>query len=197
MIIGNRASLVRFSFVQVWEPKAVDEGGPLKYSVQVVIPKSSSDIINAVKAAIEQAKQSGIKRGLFNKAVTENPAFRTPLRDGDQEADEKDDGSRDYLRGNFFFNASANADRQPAVVDRYGAPIMRRDDFYSGCFGVADINFYPFKYGKGGVAAGLNSIMKREDGDRLDGRLSIDQAFGKFMDEEGEDDGTSSEGELF
>lgn len=183
MIVGNKENPVRFSFVQVWEPKSMDDGDP-KYSVQVVIPKDNKALLSAVEANIEKAKQLGITKGLYNKAITDNAAFRTPLRDGDQEAAEKDDGSRDYLKGCMFFNASSSADRQPAIVDRRGAPIMRRDDFYSGCYGIADINFYPFKYGKGGVAAGLNSIMKREDGERLDGRLSTDQAFGQFIDED-------------
>ena len=187
MIVGNLENLVRFSFVQVWEPKAMEEGGVPKYSVQVIIPKSAKAVIDAVKASIEKAKQVGITKGLYNKATTDNAAFRTPLRDGDQEAAEKDDGSRDYLKGCLFFNASSNADRQPAVVDRRNAPIMRLDDFYAGCFGIADINFYPFKFGKGGVAAGLNSIMKREEGERLDGRMSTDQAFGQFAEEDGED----------
>lgn len=187
MIVGNNAQPVRFSFVQVWEPKAMDDGAP-KYSVQVVIPKENTALLEAVRVNIDKAKQLGITKGLYNKATTENSAFRTPLRDGDQEAAEKDDGSRDYLKGCMFFNASAAADRQPAIVDRRNAPIMRRDDFYSGCYGIADINFYPFKYGKGGVAAGLNSIMKREDGDRLDGRLSTDQVFGQYADDEGSEE---------
>ena len=189
MIIGNRENPVRFSFVQVWEPKAMDDSAP-KYSVQVVIDKKDKKTIDAVKAAVEKAKQLGISKGVFNQASTNNPAFRMPLRDGDQEAAERDDGSRDYLKGCVFFNASANADRQPAIVDRFGAPIMRRDDFYSGCYGIADINFFPFKFGKGGVAAGLNSIMKRDDGERLDGRLSTDQAFASFIDDDdGAEDG--------
>ena len=189
MIVGNKENPVRFSFVQVWEPKSMEDGDP-KYSVQVVIPKDNKVLLAAVEANIEKAKQLGIAKGAYNEAATKNVAFRTPLRDGDQEAAEKDDGSRDYLKGCMFFNASSSADRQPAIVDRRGAPIMRRDDFYSGCYGIADINFYPFKFGKGGVAAGLNSIMKREDGERLDGRLSTDQAFGQFMD----DDDTAEQG---
>ena len=192
MIVGNLDNLVRFSFVQVWEPKAMEEGGDPKYSVQVIIPKTATTVIEAVKASIEKAKQVGITKGLYNKATTDNAAFRTPLRDGDQEAAEKDDGSRDYLKGCIFFNASSSADRQPAIVDRRNAPVMRRDDFYAGCYGIADINFYPFKYGKGGVAAGLNSIMKREDGERLDGRMTTDQAFGQFVDENNDE----AEGQL-
>lgn len=189
MIVGNREKPVRFSFVQVWEPKAMEEGGAPKYSVQVVIPKTNTQLIEACKKAIETAKADGVKRGMYNNAATNNAAFRAGLRDGDQEAAEKEDGSRDYLKDCVFFNASSAADRQPKVVDSKLHPIMRRDDFYSGCFGIADINFYPFKWGKGGVAAGLNSIMKTDDGERLDGRLSAEQAFGEFADVEGESEG--------
>lgn len=189
MIIGNRENDVRFSFVQVWEPKAMEENGAPKYSVQVVIPKTDTKTVEAIKHAIEKARQDGVKRSMFSEAATKNQAFRIALRDGDQEAAEKEDGSRDYLKGCVFFNASALADRQPKVVDSKLQPIMRRDDFYSGCYGIADINFYPFKYGKGGVAAGLNSIMKTRDGDRLDGRLSAEQAFGEFADVDGEAEG--------
>lgn len=189
MIVGNRKDPVRFSFVNVWEPKAMEEGGRLTYSVQVVIPKSNTALVEAVKKAIENAKVDGIKKSLFNEAATKNPAFRAGLRDGDQEAAEKENGSRDYLKGCYFFNASSSADQQPKVVNSRLEPIMRRDDFYSGCYGIADINFYAFKYGKGGVAAGLNSIMKTDEGDRLDGRQSAEQAFGEFADTEGESEG--------
>ena len=189
MIVGSKENPVRFSFVQVWEPKAKDANSDPKYSVQVCIPKTNTALVTAVKAAIEKAKQDGIGKGLFNKAQAENTAFRMPLRDGDQEAAEKDDGSRDYLKGCVFFNASSVADRQPGVVDRFAKPIMRQDDFYSGCYGIADINFYPYKFGKGGVAAGLNSVMKREDGERLDGRQSAEQAFAAFVEEEGAEGG--------
>ena len=186
MIVGSKENPVRFSYVQVWEPRAMEEGQEPKYSVQVIIPKSNTALIDQIKKAIDAAKQRGIAKGLYNKAVTENVAFRTPLRDGDQEAAETDDGTRDYLKGTVFFNASSAQDRQPAIVDRFCKPIMRRDDFYSGCYGVADINFYPFKFGKGGVAAGLNSIMKRDDGERLDGRMAAEQAFAGEADVEGE-----------
>lgn len=188
MIVGNKENPVRFSFVNVWETKSIQGSAP-KYSVQVVIPKTSTTVVESVQKAINAAIADGIKAGKFSKAVTDNPAFRRCLRDGDQEAKEKEDGSRDYLKGHFFFSAVAAEDRQPAIVDQKLQPIMRRDDFYSGCYGIADVNFYPFDHGKGGVAACLNSIMKRADGERLDGRMSPDQAFAKFADEDGESEG--------
>lgn len=56
MIVGNKENPVRFSFVQVWEPKSMDDGDP-KYSVQVVIPKDNKALLSAVEANIEKAKQ--------------------------------------------------------------------------------------------------------------------------------------------
>jgi hypothetical protein len=192
MILGTKATPVRFSFVQVWEPKAMEDNQPPKFSVQVIIPKSCTEMVEQVRAAITKATGLGIKKGLFNKAMTLNKDFRQPLRDGDQEAAEAEDGKRDYLKGCFFFNASAPMDRPPAVVDRFAKPIIRRDDFYSGCFGIIDVNFFPFKFGKGGVAAGLNSIMKREDGERLDGRIPPEEAFANVADDEANGDESSN-----
>ena len=41
----------RWSYVNVWEPKAINGGTP-KYSVSLIIPKSDTVTINKIKAAI-------------------------------------------------------------------------------------------------------------------------------------------------
>ena len=102
-------------------------------------------------------------------------------------------GPQDYLKGSMFFNASCSEDRPPAVVDRFGKPILRADEVYSGCYALVSVNFYPFKHGKGGIGAGLNHVMKRDEGERLDGRESADSAFKDLVDKE--EDMASSEGE--
>ena len=47
--------LCRFSYLHCWEPDSVNGGDP-KYSVSAIIPKSDTKTVNAIKAAIEQAK---------------------------------------------------------------------------------------------------------------------------------------------
>ena len=76
---------VTFSYLNCWEPKAM-QGGTPKYSVSLVIPKSDhvtvQKIQNAIKAAYEEG-QSKLKGN--NKSVPAFELLKTPLRDGDLE----------------------------------------------------------------------------------------------------------------
>ena len=47
----------RFSYQHCWEPVAINNSEP-KYSVSAVIPKSDTKTVEAIKAAVEQAKDS-------------------------------------------------------------------------------------------------------------------------------------------
>lgn len=186
--------MFRFSFVQVWEAKAMSENQAPKYSVQCLVDKKDTALIEKLKAAVQLAIKAGVSKGVFTEAQAKSKNFKNPLRNGDEYYEESPSAARETCKGNFFVNASAQADRQPAVVDNRAKPVMVRDDFYSGCYGYADINFYPFnKQGGMGIAAGLNSVMKKKDGDRLDGRLPAEQAFADVMDDEDSED---SEGQL-
>ena len=55
---------------------------------------------------------------------------------------------------------------------------MSRDEFYSGCYGRASINFYAFNVSSKGIAAGLNNLQKLEDGEMLAGGLTAEEDFG-------------------
>ena len=48
----------RWSYVNVWEPKAM-EGGKPKLSVSLIIPKSDSVTVGKIRAAIEEAYRDG------------------------------------------------------------------------------------------------------------------------------------------
>ena len=147
-----------FSYANVWEPRANEEGETPKYSVAVLIPKSDTVTIEKINAAVAAAAEEG-KAKLGGK-VPKN--LKQPLRDGDTDSDNED------YAGYMFFNASST--RKPQIVDADVNPIMDRDEFYSGCIGRASINFYAFNVGSNkGIAAGLNNIQKLEDGERLGG----------------------------
>ncbi|AGM14090.1 hypothetical protein P2559Y_0027 [Croceibacter phage P2559Y] len=150
---------VRFSYAHVFEPNAIQEGQKEKYSVSILIPKTDKATIAKVEKAIEAAKQEG--KGKWNGKI---PAvLKLPLRDGD--AERPDD---EAYEGCMFLNA--NSVRKPAIVDADLEPIMDKDEFYSGCYGRAAINFYGYSAsGNKGVAVGLNNLQKLEDGDRLSG----------------------------
>lgn len=181
--------LCRFTYAYVWEPKA-NLSGAMKYSCGLMFPKSDTKGIEIIKHAIDEAINAAIAKGTFNKAASQSRAFKYPLRDGDQYyAEAPDDSSRaarECFRGHMFLSASNN--NPIGVVDKYAKPIVDQDEFYSGCWGHADIRFYGFsKSGSVGVGVGLNNVMKKRDDDRLDGRQSAESAFSSMAEKPGED----------
>lgn len=161
---------VRFCYVNVFEPTAMNEGDTPKYNICVLIPKSDTATIDKIKKAIEAAKEVG-KAKLADKNGRIPANLKLPLRDGDEERPD-DPAFEDH----YFINA--NSIRQPRIVDRSLDPIMSRDEFYSGCYGRASINFYAFNASSKGIAAGLNNLQKLEDGEMLAGGSTAEEDFG-------------------
>ena len=154
--------LVRLSYAHIWEPVAIEEGATKKYSVSLIIPKSDTETVAKIKAAIEAAKEEGKKSKFGGKIPTSN--FKTPLRDGDVDRPEDDAYANAY-----FLNA--NATTKPGIVDKNVNPILEQDEVYSGCYGRVSVTFYPFNTsGNKGIACGLNHIQKIKEGDPLSGR---------------------------
>lgn len=175
-------TVCRISYAAIWEPKK-NLSGVLKYSCSLLIPKSDEAGVAAIRAAIEKATAKGVET-LWGGKV---PKFRyEPLRDGDAELESGDKEGPEY-KGCFFINCSS--DNPPGVVGRNGKPLMDQGKLYSGCFVRADVNAFPYKNsGNSGVGWGLNHIMLWEEGDRLDGRTNVEDAFAAYAepDEEGE-----------
>lgn len=163
---------VRFCYTNVFEPTAMNEGDTPKYSICILISKNDSKTIEKIKKAIEAAKQVG-KAKLANKngQLPADAALKLPLRDGDIER--PDDPAFENM---YFINANSN--RKPSIVDKELNPIMGKEDFYSGCYGRASINFYAFNVSSKGIAAGLNNLQKLEDGEMLSGGSTADEDFG-------------------
>lgn len=161
---------VRFSYANVFEPTAMQDGQIPKYNVSIIISKSDTKTVEAIKKAIEAAKEAG-KSKIADKNGKIPVNLKTPLRDGDEER--PDDPA---YENSYFVNA--NSERKPGIVDRDLNPIMSRDDFYSGCYGRASINFYAFNVNLKGIACGLNNLQKLEDGERLAGGPSAEEDFG-------------------
>lgn len=161
---------VRFSYANVFEPTAMQDGQTPKYNVSIIISKSDTKTVEAIKKAIEAAKEAG-KSKIADKNGKIPVNLKTPLRDGDEER--PDDPA---YENSYFINA--NSERKPGIVDRDLNPIMSRNDFYSGCYGRASINFYAFNVNSKGIACGLNNLQKLEDGERLAGGSSAEEDFG-------------------
>ena len=101
----------RFSFLHCWEPDSVNGSEP-KYSVSAIIPKSDTKTVNAIKAAIEVAKQESLPK--WGGKVP--PNLKLPLRDGDIDRPEDE-----AYAGCYFLNA--NSREKPQVVDKQVQPI--------------------------------------------------------------------------
>ena len=164
--------LVRFSYCDVFQPRAVNEGDEPKYSICVLINKNDKETVEKIKAAVNAAIGSNTstlagKNGQVNRAT-----LKLPLRDGD--TDRPDDPA---FEGMYFLNATTK--RKPAVVDIDRNPILDPGEFYSGCYGRISLNFYAYNFqGTKGIAVGLNAIQKIKDGEPLGGFVDVEAAFG-------------------
>lgn len=165
----------RFSYLNVFEAKAIGDSTDLKFSVSILIPKSDKVTLKKIEEAIEAAIAAG-KSSKFEGKIPGN--LKKPLRDGDEER-----GDDPAYAGHFFLNA--NAKTKPGLVDADRNPIMDKADLYSGCYGRASVTFYAFNTkGNKGIACGLNHLQKIADGEHLDGRTNPEDDFSDDFDDE-------------
>ena len=170
---------VRFSYVNIFNSRSFQAGQDEKYSICLLIPKSDKKTLAAIKAAIDEAIEEGIK----SKWNGKKPAnLKLPLRDGDVERAEEAEEYEDM----YFLNANSN--QKPGIIDMHRNEVLDSTEVYSGCWGRASINFYPFNSnGNKGVGVGLNNVQKLGDGEALGGtRASAESDFADDFD--GDDD---------
>lgn len=167
---------VRLSYVHVFEPRP-DDNGEKKYSCSILIPKEDKETLRKIKAAVDAA----VEQGKTSKWGGKIPAsLKKPLRDGDEERPDDE-----AYAGHYFFNATSKT--KPGVAKPVGKgpdgrvkfqEITDSTEVYSGCYAKVSINFYPYDAkGNRGVAAGLNNIVKVQDGEFLGGRASVNDDF--------------------
>lgn len=171
----------RWSYANVWEAKSINGGTP-KFSVSLIIPKSDTKTINAIKAAVEAAYKEGEAKLRGNsRTVPALSAIKTPLRDGDTERPD------DEAYKNAYF-VNANATTAPGIVDADLNPILSRNEVYSGVYGRASITFYAFNSsGNRGIACGLNNLQKIRDGEPLGSKASAESDFAEFANDDDDD----------
>lgn len=168
---------VRFSYVNIFKSRAFQADQDAKFSICLLIPKEDKATLKKIKAAIDESIQEGIS----SKWNGKKPAnVKLPLRDGDEE---RADEAPEY-EGMMFLNA--NSTQKPGIVDKDLNEILDPDEVYSGCWGRASINFYPFSVnGNKGIGVGLNNVQKLKDGEHLgSARASAESDF----DDDFEDD---------
>ena len=168
----------RWSYANVWQPKSINGGAP-KYSVSLIIPKSDTETVSKIKAAIKAAYEEGQAKLRGNaKSVPALEYMKTPLRDGDKERPDDE-----AYKNSYFINA--NSGTAPGVVDAARQPILDTSEVYSGVYGRASINFYAFNSnGNKGIACGLNNLQKIRDGEPLGGKSRAEDDFATEEDDD-------------
>ena len=176
---SNRTKVItgtgtRLSYFHGWEPVSIN-GGAEKYSVSVLIPKSDSETVSAINAAIDAAIEEGVAK--FGGKKPNKAAIKLPLRDGDVERDDE------AYKGYWFINA--NSTTAPQIVDRQVKPILDRSEVYSGCYARVSLNFFAFNTnGNKGIACGLGNIQKVRDGEPLGGKSTAADDFATLADDD-------------
>lgn len=178
---------VRASYAQVFEPASMtDRDSDAKYSISLLIPKDDTETIELIEKGIEAARKGGVEK--FGKKFPLKP--KTTFRDGDEER--PDDPA---YAGHMFLNCSSKT--KPGVVKKAPAEspvktieLTSEDEFYSGCYCKAAINFYAYNFnGSMGVAAGLNNLLFTRDGERFAGKDAAENDFADEIDSDDENDG--------
>ena len=165
----------RLSYTHVFHKHSFDgndDNG--KYSTSILIPKSEKETIDAIKEAVEAAKQAGIT-GKWGGKEPKN--LVSPLMDGDERDDE-------VYAGHYYLNAKCST--RPGLVYRNGSPIVDEEEIYSGVWAFVSVTFFPYDVNvKKGISCGLNNLAKFKDDERLGGRVSAERDFaGIDMDDD-------------
>lgn len=171
---------VRFSYVSVFQPRKSEDNSDPRYQLTLLIPKSDKQTYNAVMKAIDAADKKG--KAKFGDKWPSKP--KNTLKDGDGCKDNGDEFEPE-CKGHWVLRTASK--RKPQVVDRDRNDIIDPTEVYSGCYGRASINFYPFvRSSNKGVAAGLQNVQKLADGEALGGGRTT--AANDFADDWDDDD---------
>lgn len=172
----------RLSYANIWQAKSINGGAP-KFSTSVLIPKSDTETVAKIKAAIAAAYAEGEAKLKGNgKSVPPLTAIKIPLRDGDQERPDDE-----AYKGHWFVNANSNT--APGVVDINRESIIDTKEIYSGVYARVCLSAYAFNSsGNKGIALGLQSVQKVKDGEPLGGHSRPEDDFKDDFKTDDDDD---------
>lgn len=167
---------VRLSYVHLLQPYANVPGQEEKYSCTILLPKSDTETMNRIQAAIEAAKEKGV---LTQWNGIQPPVIPVPVYDGDGVRPSDGMPFGDECKGHWVFTASSKKESRPEIVDAHLNPIIDPSEIYSGIYARVHITFFPYAFGgKKGIGCGLGPVQKLEDGSSLGGSITAAQAFG-------------------
>ena len=101
---------VRFSYCNLFQPRANQQGQEPKYSVTILVPKSNAAAKAAIDAAIQAAIDAGVAK-CWNGVRPPQPSICVHDGDGVRPSDGMPFG--DECKGHWVFTASCKAERPP------------------------------------------------------------------------------------
>lgn len=148
---------VKLSFPHLFEPQAMEGTDNKKFSVAVLIPKTDTKTIQAIKTKLAEVINAQ------NWTPEQKKKAAIPLHDGDLEKPDLEG-----YPGHLYFNANTN--NKPAVLDTNRNPISDATRVYPGVIARVSINLFAYdQKGKKGVGVGLRAVQIVRDGDRMGG----------------------------
>lgn len=164
----------RLSFVNLFEPKAMNDGETPKYSVTAIIPKTDTKTVEAIKVAIQAAAENGAQKHFGGRVPT---AVNHTFKDGDTEVDDMGDLKNikyPEYKGCYYIRLSSKF--PPKVLNANRQEIIDPTEVYSGMYGRVSMTFFAYSGdGRRGVSAVLNNVMKTRDGEPLTSMLTGDE----------------------
>lgn len=159
----------RASYVHVTTPRAPanNPNGAEKYSMTLLIPKSTPGIKDELDAAQEAAAQEAVNR-LWGGVRPSR--LDSVVHDGDGTRPNGEPFGPECA-GCWVLTASSPNKPWVCGADNTRCELAPQD-IYSGMYGRASINFYGYNSnGKRGVGCGLRGFMKTRDGEPLSGAV--------------------------
>jgi hypothetical protein len=167
---------VRLSYTNLLEPRAQapDKPDDLRYGTAILIPKSDTESVDLVKAAIAEALAEGVTKKWGGKTPK---GLKNPLRDGDEEREDEN------YAGHWFINTKGPkaGKEKPILVGPDSNPTDDSTVIYSGVMARVSLQFYPFDVnGNRGIAAGVSAVMSLGTGEPLGNTVTLKSALAAF-----------------
>ena len=153
---------VRLSYVTLTTPKKFADGATAKYSAVLLIPKSDTETVKAIKKAAKECFDS-------NPSVFKDYDFASKfdkIYDGDGRAPKGKKYGDEYA-GFWVLNASNS--RKPALRDKNGNEILDESEIYSGCWAKVGLTIYAYNNSDCGLGVSLDLVKKVRDDEHFAG----------------------------
>ena len=163
----------RLSYPALFQPRQVAQDSDKKnYQATILIPKTDTNTVAIIQAAIQAAVDQGVADGKFKQPIDPNQTKYPPLRDGDTMNSNGEPRGAEFA-GHWFISSKAPENRKPFVVDGNVQPVIQESDVYAGCYVNAALQFFPYSHATGGkgISVSLQGIQKSRDGEPLGGGI--------------------------